>query len=156
MSEKYFKITPLEQNKTYIVHNIVSKKGEKRRWIATQIIGSQTGYRHFENPIHQREVNDRFIPTDPKISGYVLDEDFDYVHHYEYWFDGTFSEKEQEKLIGLYEGESDFGIGAAWLDVGSHNWKLDGEEALHFECDVKIDLIDDSGEVINENIKPIK
>ena len=72
MTTKYFRITPLERDKTYIVHNIVSKEGEERRWAATQIVGSQVGFRHFHNPIEQHEIDDLLIYSDPAYQGINL------------------------------------------------------------------------------------
>ena len=156
MTTKYFRITPLVQGRTYVVHNIVSRDGDKRIWTATQIIGSQLGYRHFENPIEQHEVDDELIYSDPKLSGYQFDDEFDYICGYEYWFDDSFNDEEQALLITLYEGGSGDGIGAAWLETCDHNWKLEDNEELRFECPIKIDLIDENGDLLEEDIQPIQ
>jgi len=155
MTTKYFRITPLERDKTYIVHNIVSKEGEERRWAATQIVGSQVGFRHFHNPIEQHEIDDLLIYSDPRLSGYQFDDGFDCIKGYDYSFDDSFSDEEQDLLIDLYEGGSGNGIGEAWLQMSNHNWRLEEDEVLLFECPVKIDLINQEGEVLEEDVQPI-
>ncbi len=155
MTVKYFRITPLEQDKTFILHNVVSKDGS-RRWTASQIIGSQLGYRHFENPVTQAQVDDLLIYSDPKLSGYQFDDEFDYISDYDYSFDESFSDEEQASLSEAYEGGTGEGIGAAWLDMGDHEWTLDGDEILYFKCPVKIDLIDKDGNLREEDVQPKK
>lgn len=155
MNTKYFRITPLEEGKTFITHNIISKSGADRRWMVTQKIGSQLGFRHFDNPIEQHEIDDQLIYSDPKLSGYQFDDEFDFIDSYQYWFDESFSDQEKELLIEQYEGGSDGSIGTAWLSHGKHDWKLDGDEELRFECSVKIDLVDGSGKVLGEDIQPL-
>lgn len=155
MLAKYFLLTPLEQDKTFILHNIVSKDG-LRRWSATQIIGSQLGYRHSENPVTQAEINDLLIYSDPQLSGYQFEDEFDYISGYDYFFDESFGDEEKDSLIEAYEGGTGEGIGAAWLDRGDHEWMLDGDEILYFECPIKIDLIDEDGNVLQEDIQPKK
>ena len=153
MTKKYFRITPLEKGKTYITHNIISSSGRERRWVATQVIGSQLGYRYFENPIEQHEVDDDLIYSDPKLSGYQFDDGFDFISTYEYWFDDSFGDEEKALLINQYEGGSDAGMGAAWLEI-DQSWKLEGEEELRFECSILIDLIDQNGDLLEKDIKP--
>ena len=153
--DKYFKITPLERGRTFVIHNISSDKKNGRKWVATQIIGSQVGFRNFDNPIKQQEVDEGLIYSDPEISGYQFDDEFDYIKSYDYWFDDSFSEEEQELLIEQYEGGTDDGIGAAWLYAGEHSWQLVGPEELCFRCAVQIDLIDKDGNILEENIQPI-
>lgn len=152
---QYFKITPLEQDATFIEHNIISSNDLKRRWVATQIIGSQVGFRNFDNPVEQHEIDDLEIYSDPDLSGYKFDDEFDYVAGYKYRFDDGFSEEEQEALIDAYEGGTEDGVGASWVEMGDHEWQLDGAELLYFECPIKIDLIDENGDVIEEDVAPI-
>ena len=92
--------------------------------------------------LKKNEIDDFYIYTDPKLSGYQFEDNFDYIHDYEYWFDDNFDEEEKDFLIDQYEGGSEYGIAMAWLETGDHNWKLDGDEELRFECLIKIDLID--------------
>jgi hypothetical protein len=156
MKKKYFRITPLLSEETFIDHHIVSKNDPDRSWTATQIIGSQLGFRNFDNPIEQHEIDDNLIYSDPQLSGYQFYDEFDYIAGFEYRFNECFSEEEIESLIEAYEGATNHGIGAAWLETGDHEWELDGDEELYFECSVKIDLIDEDGEVIEENIQAIE
>ena len=75
---------------------------------------------------------------------------------FEYWFNKCFNEEEIESLIEAYEGATNYNMGAAWLETSDHEWELVGDEKLYFECSIKIDLIDEDGEVIEENIQPIE
>ena len=156
MEAKYYKITPLEDRKTYIIHNIVSIKKPERRWSATQVIGSQVGFWVFENPIKKHEIDNLYILSDHELSGYKFDDEFDYISHYEYGFDASFNDDEKELLENYYEGGSNGDIGAAWLENGTHNWRLDGHEILLFKCPIRIDLIDQDEKILKKNVKPIK
>ena len=155
MNTRYFQITPLVRDATFLEHNIVSKEDSSRRWVATQIIRSQLGFRNYDNPIEQHEIDDLEIHSDSGLSGHMFDDEFDSISGYKYWFDDSFSQEEQEFLIEAYEGATKAGVGGAWVAMGKHGWVLECDEILYFQCPIKIDLIDQDGKVIEEDVDPV-
>ena len=157
MSDNYFCLTPLESDETYVTHVIRSSVNPAREWRAIQRVGMQYGYRQFDNPVMQHEIDDLEILSDPDLSGYQFDDGFDYIQSYDYQFCDAISEDEQASLIDAYENgdESDSGVCAAWVEMGDHEWRL-VEEIICFCCPIKIDLIDSDANVIEEDVSPVQ
>ena len=73
--------------------------------------------------------------------------EFDDSCSIEFEFSDDISEEEQEAIRqAYYEG------GAAWLFDGEHSWQEE-DTAVHIISPYQIDLCDDDGTVIEENIK---
>jgi len=73
--------------------------------------------------------------------------EFDDSCSIEFEFSDDISEEEQEEIRqAYYEG------GAAWLFDGEHSWQEE-DTAVHIISPYQIDLCDDDGTVIEENIK---
>ena len=155
--EKVYRITPLEKKSVEYFVDVFERlpDGSIRGFDVTEIWRWGYGYREKDNPVWKYEVegNNARIHCNPQVGwGCELD---DLVGVYVDFSDG-FTDDERTKIEAILRGEQeddDGRWGTAWLYDGEHNWEIEDDHVCIIGP-AKIDLLDEDGNVIEENVKP--
>ena len=157
--EKVYRITPLEKKSVEYFVDVFERMpdGTIRGFDVTEIWRWGFGYREEDNPVWQYEVeggNVR-IHCNPQVGwGCELD---DLIGVYVNFSDG-FTDDEKAYIEAILRGEQeddDGRWGTPWIYDGDHNWEVE-DDHVAIIGPVKIDLLDEDGNVLEENVKPYK
>jgi hypothetical protein len=146
---KVYRITPLEKKNVVITHDVFEEGPDLtlRGWQVEETYRWGIGFRDLGDSISEWEMGNNGIYCDLR-AGYGTELDDLCACYFEY--DKDFTDEEKQEI----EKNWDEG-GAGWLHDGAHNWQVERDELLILGP-VKIDIVDDvTGEVFEENIKPV-
>ena len=127
--------------------------GSIRGFDVTEVWRWGLGYRPEDEPVWKFEPGQHGVFCRPDVGdGCELD---DLCGVYVRFTDGfTDQEKAEIEAILRYEEQDDDGrCGVAWLYDGDHQWEIEDDHVLILGP-VQIDLLDENGEVIEENVQP--
>jgi hypothetical protein len=145
---KVYRVTPLEKKNVVVTYDVFEEGPDLsvRGWSVEETYRWGIGFRSIEDSISEWELGNNGIHCDLS-AGYGSELDDLCACYFEFG-DGFTDEEKQEIEDAWHEG------GAGWLYDGEHNWQVDYDSLLILGP-VKIDIVDDdTGEVIEENIKP--
>jgi len=152
---KLFRIQPLEKKSIEYFVDVYSKDkdGNIRGWTVTEVYRWGQGFRDFDDPVSEYEIDDGVL-CNPQIGwGCELD-DLCAVH---FDFDDSFTDEERADIESRWDGvEDDEGRwGTAWLYDGDHDWLIE-EDYVRILGPVQIDVVLDEvyNSVVEENIPP--
>jgi len=154
---KLYRITPLEKkNVEYLIDAYEQlEDGFTRGFTVTELWRWGLGYREEEDPITEYDYHSKTIYCDPDV-GYGAELDDLISVNFE-WTEG-FTEEEKKEIEARWEGtveDEDGRWGTAWLYDGDHNWAVD-HSSVTIYGPVKIDLLNEDGNVVEEDVQPKK
>ena len=154
---KLYRITPLEKkNVEYLIDAYEQlEDGSTRGFTVREIWRWGLGYREEDDLVTEYDYHSQTIYCDPDV-GYGAELD-DLITVYFDWSD-EFTEEERQDIESRWHDavEDEEGRwGTAWLYDGDHNFSVD-HSSVTITGPVKIDLLDENGELIEENVAPKK
>lgn len=153
--ENLYRITPLEKKNVEYFVDVFEHlpDGTIRGFDVTEVWRWGLGYRPEDEAVWQYEVGDNGIHCRPETGwGCELD---DLCGVYVNFSDG-FTDEERARIESLCRGEEQdeegrWGMG--WIYDGDHAWQIE-DDHVRILGPVKIDLLDEHGEIIEENVPP--
>jgi hypothetical protein len=153
--ERLYRITPLEKKNVEYFVDVFERlpDGTIRGFDVTEIWRWGLGYRPEDEPVWKFEPGRHGIFCRPDTGWGCELEDLCGV--YVNFTDGfTDEEKAEIEAILRWETEDEDGrCGTGWLYDGDHSWELEDDHLL-ITGPVRIDLLDENGEVLEENVEP--
>lgn len=148
-----YRIKPLEKKSVEYFVDVFEQlpDGSIRGFDVTEYWRWGYGWREEDDPVWTFE-KDR-VRCSPQV-GWGCDLD-DLCGVYVNFSDG-FTEEEKAEIESLlrWESEDDDGrCGTAWLYDGDHNWEIE-DDTVYIIGPYQIDLCDENGDVIEENVDP--
>lgn len=149
----FYRIKPLEKKSVEYFVDVFERlpDGSIRGFDVTEYWRWGYGWREEDDPVWTFE-KDR-VRCSPTVGwGCELD---DLCGVYVNFSDGfTEEEKEEIEAILRWEQEDDDGrCGTGWLYDGDHNWEIE-DDTVYIIGPYQIDLCDENGDVIEENVDP--
>ena len=151
-----YRIIPLEKKSIEYFVDVFEQlpDGTIRGFDVTETWRWGQGWREEDEPVWRFEVeSNNGIHCRPNV-GWACELD-DLCAVYVNFSDG-FSEEEKEEIEAIlrWEREDEDGrSGTAWLYDGDHNWEIE-DDHVRIIGPAKIDLCDEDGTVLQENVKP--
>ncbi len=152
--ERVYRISPLEKKSVEYFVDVFERlpDGSIRGFEVTEYWRWGYGYREEDDQPWKFELQNG-IHCNPQVGwGCELD---DLCGVYINFSEG-FTEQEREEIEAICRGEredEDGRWGTAWIYDGDHNWEIE-DDHVRIIGPVKIDLLDENGEVLEENVEP--
>ena len=152
--ERVYRISPIEKKSVEYFVDVFERlpDGSIRGFEVTEYWRWGYGYREEDDLPWKFELQSG-IHCNPQVGwGCELD---DLCGVYVNFSEG-FTEEEREEIEALCRGEredEDGRWGTAWIYDGDHNWEIE-DDHVRIIGPVKIDLLDENGELLEENIEP--
>ena len=164
--ERVYRITPLEKKNIEYFVDVFERlpNGRIRGFDVTEIWRWGFGYREEDDPVWSYEVeNNNGIHCRPNVGwGCDLDDLIAVYVDFGCWdqdgntYDDGFTDAEKSQIEAMLRGEDqdeDGRWGTAWIYDGDHNWEVE-DDHVRILGPVRIDFLDENGEVIEENVQP--
>ena len=164
--ERVYRITPLEKKNIEYFVDVFERlpNGRIRGFDVTEIWRWGFGYREEDEPVWRYEVEtNNGIHCRPNVGwGCELDDLIAVYVDFGCWdqdgntYDDGFTDQEKEQIEAMLRGEDqdeDGRWGTAWIYDGDHNWEVE-DDHVRILGPVRIDFLDENGEVIEENVQP--
>jgi hypothetical protein len=145
---KLYRITPLEKKNISISYDVYEDlpNNQVRGWRVEELYRWGVGYRSEDSAVSEWETHNNGIWCDPSVGDSIELED---LISCDFEFDAGFTAEEKLAIEENWNNS-----GPSWIYDGEHNWQVESTELVIYGP-VQIDLIDDdTGEVIEEDVKP--
>ena len=141
-----YRVQPTENNAIEVYYDVylTNPQDEVRKWSVTETYEWGHAFRNLTDPITLWETDNLNIHCKP-TAGFGAD--LNGVVDTYFKFGDNFTETEKNEIKSAWANG-----GAGWLHNSDHNWVIE-ESSVRMQA-VKVDLVDESCAIIEENIRP--